>query len=112
MSLFIRTPNAKTENSWEGYDFVVNRVTPSGERAVLERSGGGWNWNAVAKVAMKVRGNELQLAIPKRVLGFVGNAGASFQFKWADNYQGEGNINSFYLDGDAAPMGRLNYVFP
>jgi len=105
MSLFIRTSNATAENSWEGYDFVVNRVTPSGEKAVLERSSGGWNWTEAEKVAMKVEGNELHLAIPKKFIG------AMFQFKWADNYQGEGDINSFYLDGDAAPLGRLNYVF-
>ena len=112
MSLFLRTPNAKAENSWEGYDFVLNRVPPSNGKAVLESSGGGWNWKEAAKVAIKVEGNELQLAIPKKVLGMTGNTKTTFQFKWADNYQGEGNINSFYLDGDAAPLGRLNYVFP
>ena len=109
MSLFLRTPNATAENSWEGYDFVLNRVVPVGGQAVLEISGGGWNWKEAAKVAMKAEGNELQLAIPKKVLGITGDA--TFQFKWADNYQGEGNIDSFYLDGDAAPIGRLNYVF-
>ena len=105
MSLFIRTPNATADNSWEGYDFVVNRIAPSEGKAVLERSSGGWNWKEAEKVAMKVEGNELHLAIPKKFIG------ATFQFKWADNYQGEGNIDSFTLDGDAAPIGRLNYVF-
>ena len=111
MSLFIRTSNAEAKNSWEGYDFVLNRMTPSGGKAVLERSSGGWNWKEAAQVPMKVKGNELHLAIPKQVLGMTGNTKSSFQFKWADNYQGEGDINSFYLDGDAAPLGRLNYVF-
>ncbi len=109
MSLFLRTTNAAAENSWEGYDFVLNRVAPVKGGAVLERSVGGWNWKEAAKVAMKVEGNELRLTIPKKVLGISGNA--TFQFKWADNYQGEGDINSFYRDGDAAPIGRLNYVF-
>ena len=112
MSLFIRTSNARAENSWEGYDFVLNRVTPSEGKAVLESSRGGWNWQAVANVAMKVEGNEIHVAIPKKTLGFAENREAAFQFKWADNYQGEGHIDSFYLDGDAAPLGRLNYVFP
>jgi len=111
MSLFLRTPNAKSDNSWEGYDFVLNRVSPSEGRAVLESSNGGWNWKETAKVAMKVEGNELQLAIPKTVLGIASGTETTFQFKWADNYQGEGNIDTFYLDGDTAPMGRLNYVF-
>ena len=112
MSLFLRTPNATAENSWEGYDFVLNRVAPVGGQAVLESSGGGWNWKETAKVAFKMEGNELHLSIPKKVLGFSAGQATTLQFKWADNYQGEGNIDSFYLDGDAAPMGRLNYVFP
>ena len=111
MSLFLRTAGAKAENSWEGYDFVLNRVAPTGGQAILECSTGGWNWKEAAKVAMKVEGNQLQLAIPKKALGITDNAKVTFQFKWADNYQGEGEINSFYLDGDAAPIGRLNYVF-
>jgi hypothetical protein len=111
MSLFIRTSSAKTDNAWEGYDFVVNRVAPSDGKAVLERSNGGWNWKEAEKVAMKVEGNELHLAIPKKALGMTESRKVTFQFKWADNYQGEGDINSFYLDGDAAPLGRLNYVF-
>jgi len=105
MSLFIRT--AQKEKSWEGYDFVVNRVPPKEGKAVLEQSQGGWNWREVATLSMKVDGNQLQLAIPKRLLSAPNE---SLQFKWADNYQA-GNIFSFYTDGDAAPIGRLNYVF-
>jgi hypothetical protein len=59
---------------------------------------------------MKVEGNRLQLAIPKKLLG-VESKPVRLEFKWADNYQGEGNIDSFYLDGDAAPIGRSNYVY-
>jgi len=107
MSLFIRTANAQKEKSWEGYDFVVNRVPPKGGKAVLEQSHGGWNWREIATIPMKVEGNQLQLTIPKELL----NASkGSLQFKWADNYQA-GDIFSFYTDGDAAPLGRLNYVF-
>ncbi len=111
MSLFLRTGAANQENSWEGYDFVLNRIAPSEGLAAVERSEGGWNWEEAAKVSMKVDGNQLQLAIPKSVLGISGNEKGTLQFKWADNYQGEGNIYSFYTDGDAAPIGRMNYVF-
>ena len=107
MSLFIRTANVQKENSWEGYDFVVNRVPPRDGKAVLEQSQGGWNWRELATIPMKIEGNQLQLAIPKKLLA---TPQGSLQFKWADNYQ-EGNIFSFYTDGDAAPLGRLNYVF-
>ena len=106
MSLFIRTGNATKENSWEGYDFVVNREKPG----VLERSGGYWRWTNVSNLEMKCKGNELQLAIPKKALGITDEMEVQLQFKWADNYQ-DNNVYSFYTDGDAAPIGRLNFVY-
>ena len=48
------------------------------------------------------------LRVPKALLG-LGET-ASFTFKWADNYE-DGNIMSFYTKGDAAPYGRLNWVY-
>ncbi|MDR1957949.1 MAG: hypothetical protein LBQ54_02715 [Planctomycetaceae bacterium] len=109
MSLFLRV-NQASDAHWEGYDYVINRVAPEKGKAILEKSIGGWNWSRVAALEMKVKGKQLQLAIPKKLLGELG-AAFTLEFKWADNYQGEGNIDSFYIDGDAAPIGRLNYVF-
>jgi hypothetical protein len=33
------------------------------------------------------------------------------QFKWADHFQTEDDINAFTINGDSAPMGRFNYRF-
>ena len=67
---------------------------------------------------MKIEGNKIMLAISRADLGIPDNNGATLidiQFKWADNYQKdeEGNFDiwTFYKDGDAAPYGRLNYVY-
>ena len=65
---------------------------------------------------MKVEGNKLMLAVSREVLG---NAGADtvldLKFKWADNYQltedGKLDVFSFYKNGDAAPIGRLAYLY-
>ena len=122
MTLFIRTANAQKEKSWEGYDFVINRVPPEGGKAILEQSQGGWKWRKIAAIPMKVEGNQIQLSLPKNLLtasrGRLLNTSRgrrqyteSLQFKWADNYQGEGDIYSFYRDGDAAPIGRFNYIY-
>lgn len=118
MSLFLRTRLAekpfqldKTAKNWEGYQFVINRIAaPNDTTAILESSEGGWNWKERARVSMKIEENQMQLTIPKKALGLDAKA-VYLEFKWADNYQGEGDINSFYLDGDAAPLGRLNYVY-
>ena len=52
----------------------------------------------------------MQFRVMRRLLGF-GVPPVDLQFKWADNCPTSGNIDSFYIDGDAAPIGRLNYVF-
>jgi hypothetical protein len=108
MSLFLRVPVGADNKNWEGYHFVVNRIAPEEKTAILERSTGGWNWTEVAKIPIRFEENHLHLAVPKKCLPIRSQP---IQFKWADNYQGDGNIDSFYIDGDAAPIGRLNYVF-
>lgn len=103
MSLFIST-GAQGEN-WCGYNYVVNRTAMG---VVEKRTASGWE--QVGTVSYKLSGNQLQMEIPLSMLGITGQA-VSVQFKWADNYQGEDDIFSFYLHGDCAPYGRLNYVY-
>ena len=111
MTLFLNTSNESHAN-WKGYDYVLNRVAPESGKAVLEKYDGK-NWIKIASVDMKVEGNKLMLAVPRILLDLDAakvNA-LNLQFKWADNYQDENDIWTFYEDGDAAPYGRLNYVF-
>ncbi len=97
---------------WEGYDFIVNRTVESPGRTWLEKSEGGWRWRKVARVNLRVQGNELQLAIPRAALGLPsGRERLSLDFKWADNLQRPGDIMDFYLSGDVAPEGRFNYRY-
>ena len=108
LSMFISTGNEGNE-TWCGYDFVVNRTAASKNELVVEkRTASGWEKVGTAKYSMK--NNELQFAIPLSTLGME-SEDVSIQFKFADNYQGEDDIYSFYLNGDAAPYGRLNYVY-
>jgi hypothetical protein len=97
---------------WEGYDFIVNRTRESDGKTWLEKNEGGWKWKKVAAVGLRVRGNELQLAIPRKALGLPeGKAPMSFDFKWTDNLQRPGDVMDFYLSGDVAPEGRMNYRY-
>ncbi|MBR4768065.1 MAG: hypothetical protein IK088_03715 [Lachnospiraceae bacterium] len=107
MSLFLSTGNAAHE-TWCGYDFVINRIPSGNGLAVEKRTSSGWE--KIGEALFTVRGNKLQLEVPLSLLGLDGGP-VSIQFKWADNYQGEDDIFSFYLNGDAAPYGRLNYVY-
>jgi len=118
MTLFIDS-GAEGTADWYGYDFAVNVEKPNGNEAVLSKCGGsGWNWEKAGTVKMKVEGNKMMLAISRADLGIPDNNGQNLidlQFKWADNYQqnesGTYDIWTFYTDGDAAPYGRLNYIY-
>ena len=97
---------------WEGYDFIVNRTLEAKGKSWLEKNAGGWNWERVSPVSVRVEGNELQLAIPRTALGLPrARTQVALDFKWADNLQRPGDIMDFYLSGDVAPEGRFNYRY-
>lgn len=107
MRLFINIDRDKN-TGWEGYDFVINRVNP-GEKAILEKSSAAWNWKSVGALEYKVVGNQMEIKVPKALLGVHGEP--DFEFKWSDNLQQQGEIMDFWLSGDTAPAGRFNYHY-
>lgn len=109
MRLFIDIDRNKT-TGWEGYDFLVNRSSPS-DSALVENSVNSWNWNKAGAAAYTVDGNTLVLKIKRSILGIKAGEQLNFEFKWSDNMQEDGNIMDFYINGDAAPGGRFNYIY-
>ena len=108
MTLFLSVGTGKY--NWEGYDFVVNRIAAGSTELTVEmRTENGWE--ICGKVAYKQAGRAMQLEIPLEMLGILDPDAIELEFKWADNYQGEDDIWSFYKNGDAAPYGRLNFVY-
>jgi hypothetical protein len=101
--------NAST--GWAGYDFIVNRTVDADGSSWLEKNTGGWNWQRVCPVAIRVEGANLQLAISRGALGLTNASKSTFDFKWADNLQQPGDVMDFYLSGDVAPEGRFNYRY-
>lgn len=110
MMLFLNT-DGNGRNGWEGYDYVLNRIAPTRGQSVLEKSQGGWNWKVAARVRYALRGNEMEIAIPRKALGLPAAGAIRLEFKWMDNMQTPGDIMEFYLNGDCAPGGRFNYVY-
>jgi len=110
MMLFIDADRDKS-TGWNGYDFIVNRISPKGSKVVVEKNvGNRWEWTSVAEAKFAVNGNRLELEIPKSVLGLTGQA-VNIEFKWNDNMQENGNIMDFYVNGDTAPGGRFNFIY-
>lgn len=78
-----------------GYDYRVGS-------GLLEKWSNG-SWNSVAKLQINVTGNELQMLVPRKLVGYRG----ALDFKWADNCGDDG----LFLGGDAAPPRRFNFRF-
>lgn len=108
MSLFLST--GKSESTWCGYDYVINR-TAAGKKELTVEKRGADGWEVCGSVRYQQLGSFMQLEIPLSMIGCSAGEGINLEFKWADNYQGEDDIWSFYRNGDAAPYGRLNYVY-
>jgi hypothetical protein len=110
MMLLVDTDRNKS-TGWNGYDVIVNRVSPKGNKAVLERNvAGRWEWETLAETKMAVNNNKLELQIKRGLLDLSGKA-IDIEFKWNDNMQENGNIMDFYVNGDTAPGGRFNFVY-
>ena len=101
--------NIKT--GWKGYDFALNYKNPKNEKegVISKCNGREWKWEDAGSFEYAVKDNMLELKIAKSALGASGKL--NFEFKWSDNMQDEGNILDFYVNGDAAPGGRFNFVF-
>ena len=108
MRLFIDT--GSSDKNWEGFEYVLNRTSPTSSKATLEKSSGGWSFTTVGTVDYKVSGKYLVVKIPKSYLGITANT-FTVNFKWNDNMQKDGDIMDFYSNGDTAPGGRFMYSY-
>jgi hypothetical protein len=118
MTLLIRTGNP-ANHSWNGYDFIVNRLAPGKDGALLEKNNGGWNWLRAADVKFRVEGNEMHMAVPRAAMFRMSenrnerltNDPLTFDFKWLDNIKLPDDLTVLYTDGDTAPLGRFRFRY-
>ena len=91
MMLFIDVDRNKS-TGWNGYDFIVNRVSPRNQKVIIEKNiGNRWEWEQVAASKFAVKNNKLELEIPRNILNLSGKP-IDIEFKWNDNMQENGNI--------------------
>ena len=107
MLLFINSDQDYT-TGWEGYNYIVN-ISVDSETQTTVVDGSDWE-TVIATVNYRVNGNQMEIAIPRFVLGLTDDP-VQFDFKWADNIQQPMDINEFLISGDAAPNGRFNYRY-
>lgn len=88
MNLFIKVPGGKTDAM--GYTHRIDVTTPG--------------------VKCVHRDNQLVYAVPAVMLGIDATKSFRLEFKWSDNRQRD-DVMDFYVNGDAAPRGRINWLF-
>ena len=110
MMLFLRNP-AASAFSWEGYQFVINRKKSENGMAYMEAclADGEFLWREILKIECICIDRKMHIKIPRTALGIEDGA-FSIEFKWSDNMQ-KADVMDFYLNGDCAPRGRLNYLY-
>ncbi len=108
MLLFIDADN-NPKTGWNGYDYLINRRPNDSNKTTLHRYGGGSDpWVEIARLDYRLTGKELELAVPRKLLGLKGNA-FTFDFHWSDNPTDLNDIISLCTSGDSAPNRRFNY---
>lgn len=109
MRLFIDIDRNKA-TGWEGYDFIVNRTSPDLSAVVEKSASSSWDWQQAGTADYEINGKTLVIKIKRSLLG-VNGVPVDMEFKWSDNMQKEGDVMDFYVNGDAAPGGRFNYIY-
>ena len=109
MMLFIDS-DLDSGTGWNGYDYVVNLDVVDSDTTTLKNTTDGVNWNTVGTLDYNVTGNQMEIAVPRSLIGQDGES-VSFNFHWSDNMQVLNDIAEFFVNGDSAPNRRFDYHF-
>ncbi len=109
MLLFIDADqNAAT--GWNGYEYVINNSVTSENSTTLKRFQSG-QWTTTGKLDYRAQGREMEIRVPRALIGKARRARVTLDFHWADNISLGGGITEFFLHGDSAPNRRFNYRY-
>lgn len=114
MQLFVNTNNSA--GGWYGYDFLINAQPINSKEttvAFCTSKDGVLETTEAGKVCYKIEGSEMMISVPLSMLGIKNYKEICLEFKWADADQKTKytTIEDFYLYGDIAPLGRLNWIY-
>ena len=102
---------------WSGYNYIANTyqftdyttsLSKCAQEAPVQEAD---TFRIFSQVRYKWEGSELMLEIPKHLVGLDPASRFRIEFKWADSRTEITRMEDFYQKGDAAPIGRLNYLF-
>ncbi|MCQ2430227.1 MAG: hypothetical protein MJ192_07850 [Clostridia bacterium] len=111
MQLFLNVDRQQT--GWYGYDFVLNHSPKSDTVTTLAACAedGKCVFNDVCDVNYRVFGNEMMIEVPLAALGITQYDRIAVQFKAMDSDNAVDEMEDFYIEGDAAPLGRPDFMY-
>ncbi len=113
MQLYVDV-DSSAETGWYGYDYIINyQAKDKTTTTVAKYNGedGAFSFESVGEVTFRAMNNQMMISVPLELLGIEGYKEICLQFKWADSKTTYDEMEDFYIDGDCAPLGRLNYVY-
>ena len=113
MQLFVDV-DCNAQTGWYGYDYIINYSAKDEFTTTVARyngTDGAYSYETVGEISYRAKENKMMIAVPMEMLGITNPNGIKLQFKWADSDSKITTMEQFYTDGDAAPLGRLNYTF-
>ncbi len=109
MNLLIKTEDG-VENSFAGFNYVINRSPNESGKTSIERSKGGYDWESAGEADYAVQNNVILYRIPLSALG-LSEENCYVRLKAADNVTHYDDITDYYVSGDSAPIGRFAYSY-
>ncbi len=107
MNLLLRVDGAEGDG-WESFQFRINQQRFMNDTTSLDRFQNG-EWTRVEKVPYTGAGREIELAVPRNLLG-NSTRSVRLEFKWIDNMPEPLNSLDFMDHGDTAPNNRFRYI--
>ncbi len=109
MTLLIGT-GKDNENSFGGFNFIINRSPEANGKTSVEKSRGGYNWALSGKAEYRIYGNAMVYSVPLSMLG-LDKDNCELRLKVSDNVTHFDEIMDYYVSGDSAPLGRFAYSY-
>ncbi len=113
MQLYVDV-DSSTETGWYGYDYIINYQAKDHFTTTVAKCTsalGLYKFEVVGEVNYQAKNNQMMISVPMEMLGIEGYKEICLQFKWADSKTTYDEMEDFYIDGDCAPLGRMNYVY-
>lgn len=106
--------DSSAQTGWYGYDYIINYSAKDHFTTTVAKyngKDGAYGFEVVGEVSYQTYGKQMMITVPMELIGIENYKTICMQFKWADSTTVYDEMEDFYIDGDCAPLGRLNFIY-